>query len=40
MKKNEILEQLFTKETLPPNLVLIIDIKIKHLEIENIKIDF
>ena len=35
MKKNEILDLLFTKETLPPNLLFIIDMKIKHFEMSN-----
>ena len=34
-KKNEILDLLFTKETLPPNLLIIIDMKIKHFEMSN-----
>ena len=35
MKKNEILDLLFTKGTLPTNLLLIIDMKIKHFEMSN-----
>ena len=35
MKKNAILDLLFTKETLPHILLIIIDMKIKHSEMSN-----